>query len=467
MKKSLKQIIIGVIAVVCATCCVACSAKSAYDIAVENGFKGTQAEWLESLKGSDGVNGKDYVGEKITIEDLYQAAKNDGYTGSLSEFIKDYVYENVNVGNEEEAINKALLSVGKIVATFTSKPYMNYYGEYVQGKDVQSGGAGVIYKLDREKGDAYIITNYHVVYSSSSTDKNGIAKDIKVYFYGYEYAGSEDSSSDISSPDYGVSATYVGGSMNYDIAVLKIENSEIIKNSQLRAVQIAESNNIAVGTKAIAVGNPDGAGIAATSGIVSVDSEYITMLAADDKTAVTFRCMRVDCAVNPGNSGGGLFNEYGQLIGIVNAKIVKTDVENMGYAIPSSLAVKVADNIIWNCGESSAIGVSKCLMGVTVMSSSSKSIYDESLKQAVIQEEVKVSEDLAETSMAYGKIKKGDVLLSIEKNGIKTDITRRFIIVDYMLAVRPGDTLKVTLLRGDTQETVEFVAEEKYFATIL
>ena len=58
------------------------------------------------------------------------------------------------------------------------------------------------------------------------------------------------------------------------------------------------------------------------------------------------RVIRVDTAVNPGNSGGGLFNSKGELIGIVNAKIISSDVENIGYAIPSSVAINVADNII-------------------------------------------------------------------------------------------------------------------------
>ena len=71
-----------------------------------------------------------------------------------------------------------------------------------------------------------------------------------------------------------------------------------------------------------------GYGISVSSGIVCVDSEYITMTAADGKTSVSFRVIRVDSAVNSGNSGGGLFDKDGNLIGIVNAKISSTNVLN-------------------------------------------------------------------------------------------------------------------------------------------
>ncbi len=302
------------IAVLLATLCVfglaACTktALSAYEIAVKNGFSGTEVEWLESLKGEDGRDGDNGSDGKnadsITISDLYEAAGADGYTGSLSDFIKEYIGKNIESYDEQIAINNAILSVGLVKATFSVKPT----GHYSEASSATAGGASVIYKLDKEKGDAYLITNYHVVYNADSSDLNGIAHQIKVYFYGFESATDE--------LDYGVTAEYVGGSMTYDIAVIKITGSEILKNGDFRAVTIANSNEIVPGAGVFAIGNPAAEGIAVTSGIVSKDSEYITMKAADEQTMVTFRCMRVDCAINPGNSGGGLFDLTGNLIAI-------------------------------------------------------------------------------------------------------------------------------------------------------
>ena len=114
-------------------------------------------------------------------------------------------------------------------------------------------------------------------------------------------------------------------------------------------MSVFDSEMINVGESAIAIGNPEGNGFSTSLGIVSVDSEYIEMTGADGVTNVEFRVMRIDTAVNGGNSGGGLFNSKGELIGIVNAKIQSTTVENIAYAIPSNLAAAVADNIIYHC----------------------------------------------------------------------------------------------------------------------
>jgi hypothetical protein len=99
-----------------------------------------------------------------------------------------------------------------------------------------------------------------------------------------------------------IKATYVGGSLYYDIAVLHIKESEMLMSSNACAVDVADSDNIVVGDSAIAIGNAQGLGISSTAGIVSVDSEYITMTAADGKNEVSFRVMRVDTAINSGNS---------------------------------------------------------------------------------------------------------------------------------------------------------------------
>lgn len=465
----MKTKIMRYIAVLLATLCVfgftACTKTplSAYEIAVKNGFSGTEVEWLESLKGKDGRDGETGAdgknAESITISDLYDAAVADGYAGSLNDFIKEYIGKNIESYDEQTAINKAILSVGLVKATFNIRSS----GYYADVSTATSGGASVIYKLDKEKGDAYLITNYHVVYNAESIDVNGIAPKIKVYFYGFESATDE--------LDYGVTAEYVGGSMTYDIAVLKITGSEILKNGDFRAVTVTNSNDVVPGTGVFAIGNPAAEGIAVTSGIVSKDSEYITMKAADEQTVVTFRCMRVDCAINPGNSGGGLFDTTGNLLGIVNAKVVTDEIENIAYAIPSSIAIKVADNIIWNCSSGLNRGVSKGLMGITLSASASKSYYDEKTSKTIIEEEVSVK-SVTVNSLAYGSIKENDIIVSIEKGGVVTPVTRMFICVDYMLAVRPGDVIAVTVKRptkdGETQTIkFNFTLETKHFTNIL
>ena len=89
------------------------------------------------------------------------------------------------------------------------------------------------------------------------------------------------------------------------VAIRKIDNSDILKASDACEVDVADSDEIVVGDTAIAIGNAQGYGISTSFGIVSVDSEYITMTAADGSTTVSFRVMRTDTAVNSGTAVAG------------------------------------------------------------------------------------------------------------------------------------------------------------------
>lgn len=315
-------------------------------------------------------------------------------------------------------------------------------------KSYSSAGSGVIYQMDKAEGDAFIITNYHVVYDASSNTENGISNDICVYLYG--------SASD----DNAIKATYVGGSIYYDIAVLRIEDSEMLKESNACQIDISNSDKVVVGDSAIAIGNAQGYGISVSSGIVSVDSEYITMTAADERTEVSFRVMRIDTAVNSGNSGGGLFDCNGNLIGIVNAKIVDESVENIGYAIPSNVAIAIADNIIDYCFGTDTERVQRALLGITVNASDSKAVYDSETGFVTIQETVSVYE-ISKGSLADGVLQKGDVLLSATLNGQNTNITRQHHIIDMMLDVRIGDVVELDILRFGEKHTVQITITEE------
>lgn len=426
------------------------SGKSAYEVAVDNGFTGTEAEWLESLKGKDGANGANGEDGKdapeITIVDIYNALVADGYTGTFKEFVGEYLSSSATV-NSEVYVSKAVLSCVSIISTFTKKSSGGFFGQ-TREETYSAAGSGVIYKLDKENGNAYIITNYHVVYDSDSSTANGIAKNISVYLYGKEISTGA------------MSATYVGGSMNYDIAVLKIENNDILKNSDALAVDITDSNDIIIGEKAIAIGNPEASGISVTSGVVSVDSENLTMTGADDITQITLRVIRVDTAVNGGNSGGGLFNAYGELIGIVNAKIVDDSVENIGYAIPSNIAKYVADNIIYYCDNTTATGVRKCMLGITIQVEDSCAYYDKESKSTKLLEKI-VVKDVTSGGLADGILQTGDVLKSITIGGKNYNITRNFIVVDILLTARVGDKISITFTRNGEEITKSVVLTEK------
>ena len=182
----------------------------------------------------------------------------------------------------------------------------NFFGQPVQ---TASSGSGFILTTD-----GYIVTNYHVVED---------AQTVKVTLYnGDEY-----------------DAQYVGGDEDYDIAVIKIEATG------LPCALVGDSDKLEVGDEVVAVGNPLGElGGTVTNGIISALSRDVNI----DGTEMSL--IQTNAAVNPGNSGGGLFNMYGELIGIVNAKSTSTSsgtsVEGIGFAIPVATATKVAEELV-------------------------------------------------------------------------------------------------------------------------
>ena len=301
-----------------------------------------------------------------------------------------------------------------------------------------SAGSGVIYQLDRESGDAYIITNYHVVYEADSITSNGIADTISVYLYGQEYS------------TYAIPATYVGGSMTYDIAVLKVEDSEVLRNSLAVAASVADSDKISIMDECYVIGNAEGEGMSVTEGIISVDSESLTMTGADNRTTVDLRVIRVSAAVNSGNSGGGLYDENGKLIGIVVAKKTGDDVDNMGYAIPSTLAQNLVDNIIDNCNGTSSTSLKRVLLGITLSAYTTGLTVDEETGKIVRSELVEIVE-LSDTCLFLGEFEAGDIITSITVDGVTRSVTRTHHVIDHMMRARVGSEVTMTVERnGET-----------------
>ena len=232
--------------------------------------------------------------------------------------------------------------------------------------------------------------------------------------------------------------------MNYDLAILKVEGSKVLAESNAVPVEFASSDEVAVLDRAIAVGNPEDLGISATLGYINVDSEYIAMEGADGSTAIQLRVMRMDTAVNSGNSGGGLFDSQGRLIGIVNAKL--TSSENMSYALPSNFVKYVADNILYYCDETALERVQRCYLGITVGAKELYTVYDTETGRVHKRETVSVS-SIEANSLAKGVIEVGDVINSITVDGVEYDVTRMFVVTDAMLNARVGSTVTVNVTR--------------------
>lgn len=349
-------------------------------------------------------------------------------------------YEKIEINSTADknllAASHAMLSTVSIRCSFTNS----------SGALDGSAGAGVIYSLDKERGDAYVITNYHVVYDTDANTENNIIPDIKLYLYGMEYMAEGDVS-------YAIPAKFVGGSMNHDIAVLKVTASTVLMESNAKAASFADSDKVSILETAIAIGNPGNGTLSATVGCINVDSEHITVKfdlpAIGNKKRekeVSLRVMRTDAAVNSGNSGGGLFNDKGELIGIVNAKDANMTVDNIGYAIPSNIARAVAQNVIENGS------FKRYIFGIQVGSGKYWTKYDEQTGKIERFEQVVVS-DLTTDTMK-GKLNVGDIVNSITVDGVTTDVTRIHHVVDAMLYAREGDTVTMNITRGEKNMNV-------------
>ncbi|MBQ3003971.1 MAG: trypsin-like peptidase domain-containing protein [Clostridia bacterium] len=385
----------------------------------------------------------------------YQTTKTEEHTQQTETSDQESAVreESVTETTIDQTVNNITITGGSTdVAYAAASGLRSIVSVYASSRNASGAGSGVILRLDGETGSAFVITNYHVVYMSGSYfQKGGICDEIFLFLYGME------------SDAYAIPATFVGGSASYDIAVLYVENSDLLKNAyasgSAAAANIADSDLLTPGETAIAIGNPEASGISVTTGIVSVDSEYITMTASDYSGEVELRVIRIDTAVNSGNSGGGLFDAEGKLIGIVNAKISASDVENIGYAIPSNVACAIADNIIDYCFETDCVTVMRGIMGVTVGVSALSTAFDSETGRFERIEEVYIHE-VVSGGLAEGNLQAGDIVLSIAVGDKVKAVTRQHHLIDAMLNVRVGDTVTTTVLRDGKEIAISTVITE-------
>ncbi|MBR4016199.1 MAG: trypsin-like peptidase domain-containing protein [Oscillospiraceae bacterium] len=261
---------------------------------------------------------------------------------------------------------------------------------------VPASGSGFIFS-----SDGYILTNFHVVEDSSS---------ITVSMYdGNTYK-----------------ATLVGYDEGNDVAVLKIDADN------LTPVILGNSDNLNVGDSVVAIGNPLGElTFSLTAGAISAKDREITM-----SNGATMRLMQTDCAINSGNSGGALFNLYGEVIGITNAKYSsnssnEASIDNIGFAIPINKARSIAESIIEKGY------VSKPYAGISVVTISAET-QSYGLPQGAAVKAIAEDSPAAEAGLAIN-----DIITHI---GGK-EITGSSDVVSIVGDSAPGDVLKLTVYR--------------------
>jgi serine protease Do len=165
---------------------------------------------------------------------------------------------------------------------------------------------------------------------------------------------------------------------------------------------------------------------------------------------IAFRVMRTDASVNHGNSGGGLFDINGKLIGITNAKNVEEETDNICYALPITLVKYLMENIRDNMQSGKAGYVSCATVGIQTRLMES-SVYLDEQGELALKERFYVDK-VTEGSAADGVLKPMDIIQSITINGVTTELTRRYLWNDLLLTIRKGDSVQITVLRDSKTE---------------
>ena len=231
------------------------------------------------------------------------------------------VYKSDNASPATTDFTETVAKVEKSVVEINTETviYQKYYGNYIQS----GAGSGVIIGSDEEKKTYYVITNHHVVDSANT---------ILVRLYdGSEYNAALVASDEIS-----------------DIAIVAISESE---GRELSVAAYGDSSELRNGQDVFAIGNPLGQlGGSVIKGIISKTERHISV------SGIRMSLLQIDASVNPGNSGGGLFDMAGNLIGIVNAKSSGDNVDGLGFAIPINTAIEVANDLLENGYVSGRLG---------------------------------------------------------------------------------------------------------------
>ena len=279
--------------------------------------KTVAAALIFGLVGGGVFTGVSYIGTRAIPNSSTASAKLTTTTSSGTKQTSSGDAKDLT--DVSSVVDEVMPSIVAITNTGTVT-YNSFFGK--KSQQSQSCGSGIIVSEDDDY--LYIATNNHVVADS---------EELTVQF----------------DDDSVVKAEIRGTDPDDDLAVVRVKKSDLGKDtySNIKIATIGDSDSVAVGSPAIAIGNALGYGQSVTTGIVSALNRTVTTQDSQTGETVTNNnLIQTDAAINPGNSGGALLNENGEVIGINSVKYSSTDVEGIGYAIPMSVAKPIIESLI-------------------------------------------------------------------------------------------------------------------------
>lgn len=319
------------------------------------------------------------------------------------------------------AANKILPSIVGIEVNYnvTTNSFFGFGSP--QTATAQATGSGIIISED-----GYIVTNNHVVDTSSTSS----------YSY-YELSKATSIKVKLNSETYGDDATFdatvVGQDSQTDLAVLKIEKDG------LTAAEFADSDQAVVGEFVMAVGSPLGLDTTVTQGIISAVNRQV------ESDGVVYTCIQTDAAINSGNSGGALVNSDGQVIGINTLKLSGSGVEGIGFAIPINSTLDVIDQLIDHKK------VLRPYIGITGINIDEELSKQENLEIGVY---VKSVEDFSPAEKAG--IKPGDVIIKADGKDVEDMDDLNEVKNSHQI----GETMTLVVTRNGEERELTVTLEE-------
>lgn len=270
--------------------------------------------------------------------------------------------------------------------------------------------------------DGYILTNNHIVNTSSTNSYYEVSKANKVTVYLYD-------------DETPYEAKIIGTDEQTDLAVIKIDKTG------LKAAEIGNSDNVKVGEFSMAIGNPLGLQSSVTGGMISAVNREVT-----DTDGKKYTLIQTDAAINQGNSGGALVNAEGKVIGINTLKLSGTGIEGMGFAIPINSTLDIYNQLVqYN-------KVKRPYIGITGVDLDQKTAEYNKLVVGIY---IKAIDDFSSAEKAGLKI--GDVI--IEADGKK--ITKMDELNEIKNSHKIGDEMTLKINRNGREESIKLTLSEQ------
>ena len=343
---------------------------------------------------------------KVVIQQVAPSSTADSASGSDSS-----ITAASSSGSSLTTEQVADLVSPSVVVITTEQVVYSQWSWYGQNQVESGAGSGVIIS-----SDGYILTCAHVVDGASNITVT------------------------INDKDY--TATLVGEDTTSDIAVIKIDANG------LTPATVGDSDSLKVGQNVMAVGNPLGElGGTVTGGMISALNRSVTIQGSSSVN--TMSLIQMDASVSPGNSGGGLFNMNGELVGIVNAKSSSSDAEGLGFAIPINDAIKVAQELLEN-----GYVTGRPYLGITYLAVTDAQTASQ---LGVNAYGVYVVEVVKGGPAEKAGLQAGDRIVSVDG----TEIASKDDLGTLMQKHAAGDTLSITIAREGQMQTVNVTLGEK------